>query len=160
MIKDKPLTTDLIGDKTVKTDEKIEFFGQVDELSAFIMEFTHFIKDNSVKEHLKATVKTLSAIMAEVAGGKGCVDQTTVQELTDLANDYLEKSGGFTSFCLPGETLLGAKAHILRTVTRRTERAYAKVYEKYGGSNCIFEYLNKLSTYFYALAKILDSQDQ
>lgn len=160
MIKDKPLTTDLIGDKTVKTDEKIEFFGQVDELSAFIMEFTHFIQDNSVKEHLKATVKTLSAIMAEVAGGKGCVDQTTVQELTDLANDYLEKSGGFTSFCLPGETLLGAKAHILRTVTRRTERAYAKVYEKYGGSNCIFEYLNKLSTYFYALAKILDSQDQ
>ena len=34
MIKDKPLTTDLVGDKTLKTDEKIEFFGQVDELSA------------------------------------------------------------------------------------------------------------------------------
>ena len=158
MIKDKPLTTDLIGDKTVKTDEKIEFFGQVDELSSFIMEFTHYVQDVSVKEYLKTIVKTLSGMMAEVAGGKTCIDQTVVKELTDIVSDYLEKSGGFNSFCLPGETLLGAKAHILRTIARRTERAYARVYQKYGGSNCIFEYLNKLSTYFYALAKQLDSQ--
>ena len=159
MIKDKPLTTDLIGDKTVKTDEKIEFFGQVDELSAFIMEFTHYLKDNTEIEFLRKIVKTLSVIMGEVAGGKGCIDQATVQELTNRSNDYLEKSGGFNSFCLPGETLLGAKAHVLRTITRRAERSYAKVYEKYGGSNCVFEYLNKLSTYFYALAKQLDIQN-
>ncbi len=158
MIKDKPLTTDLIGDKTIKTDEKIEFFGQADELSALIMEFTHYIEDKTLINQLRKTVNLLSVMMAEVAGGFGHIGELHVTELTELSNEYMEKAGKFTAFCLPGETLLGAKAHVLRTVTRRVERAYAKAYEKYGGSNCIFEYLNKLSTFFYAVAKIYDNE--
>ena len=160
MIKDKPLTTDLIGDKTVKTDEKIEFFGCADELSALIMEFTHYIKDQTLVNHLRKIVNLLSVMMGEVAGGYGHIGELHVNELTALCDEYSAKTGGFTSFCLPGETLLGAKAHVLRTVTRRVERAYAKVYEKYGGSNCIFEYLNKLSTFFFAIARIFDCQEE
>lgn len=159
MIKDKPLSTDLIGDKTLKTDEKIEFFGQADELSALIMEFTHYIKDQALINNLRKTVNLLSVMMGEVAGGYGHIGELHVNELTELANEYQEKTGGFTSFCLPGETLLGAKAHVLRTVTRRVERSYARVYEKYGGSNYIFEYLNKLSTFFFAIAKIYDCEN-
>ena len=71
---------------------------------------------------------------------------------------YGEKAGVFKEFVLPGKTLKGAKAHILRTVTRRCERAYAIVYEKYGGSEIIFEYLNKLSTLFYHIARIYDEK--
>ena len=156
MIKEKPLTTDLIGDKTVKTDEKIEFFGCADELSAFIMEFTHHIEDTTLINNLRKIVNLLSVMMGEVAGGFGHIGELHVNELIELINKYQEKTGGFTGFTLPGETLLGAKAHVLRTVTRRVERAYAKVYEKYGGSNYIFEYLNKLSTFFFVVAKTYD----
>ena len=53
---------------------------------------------------------------------------------------------------------MGAKAHVLRTVTRRIERAYASVYEKFGGSEIIFEYLNKLSSLFFALARVYDEK--
>ena len=158
MIKKEPLPTDLIGDKTVKTDERINFFGEIDELSAFIMEFTHYIDDEKLKMELRKIVKVLSICLAETAGGMGKVGELYLVELLELVKEYEEKTGAFRGFVLPGETLLGAKAHILRTITRRAERAYAKVYEIYGGSEIIFQYLNRLSTFFFALARTFDEK--
>ena len=158
MIKNQPLKTDLIGDKTLKTDEKINFFGEVDELSAFIMEFTHYTEDEGLNERLIQIVKTLSQILAEVAGSRNKVTEESLSTLLALCTEYGEKAGVFKQFVLPGKTLKGAKAHILRTVTRRCERAYAQVYEKYGGSELIFEYINKLSSLFYHIARIYDEQ--
>lgn len=159
MMKEQPLNTDLIGDKTLKTDEKINFFGEVDELSAFIMEFTHYSENETLNIQLIEIVKTLSQILGEVAGSKNKVGETELNTLLDLCAYYGEKAGVFKRFVLPGKTLKGAKAHVLRTITRRCERAYAKVYEKYGGSALIFEYLNKLSTLFYHIARIYDEKE-
>ena len=158
MIKSQPLNTDLIGDKTLKTDEKINFFGEVDELSAWIMEFTHYTENEELNARLIEIVKTLSKILAEVAGSKNTVTEDALANLLKDCSYYGEKAGVFKQFVLPGKTLKGAKAHILRTVTRRCERAYANVYEKYGGSEIIFEYLNKLSTLFYHIARIYDEK--
>lgn len=157
-MKKQPLTTDLVGDKTLKTDEKIEFFGQVDELSAFIMEFSHHVEDKKLQMELRKIVNILSVMLAEVAGGLGHVGEMHLNELIELVNEYNEKAGPFKGFVLPGETHMGAKAHIVRTVTRRAERAYAGVYEKYSGSEIIFEYLNKLSSLFFAIARIYDEK--
>ncbi len=158
MIKKEPLKTDLIGDKTLKTDEKINFFGEVDELSAFIMEFTHYSQNEELNAELIDIVKTLSIILGEVAGSENKITTFTLQKLLSLSKFYKEKAGGFKEFVLPGNTLKGAKAHVLRTVTRRCERAYANVYEKYGGSELIFEYLNKLSTLFFYIACDFDNE--
>ena len=157
-MKKQPLTTDLVGDKTLKTDEKIEFFGQVDELSAFIMEFTHHVEDKKLEMELRKIVNILSVMLAEIAGGYGHVGEMHLNELVELVNEYNEKAGAFKGFVLPGETPLGAKAHVVRTVCRRAERAYARVYEKYKTSEIIFEYLNKLSSLFFAIARIYDEK--
>ncbi len=155
-MKNQPLVTDLVGDKTLKTDEKIEFFGQIDELSAFIMEFIHYADDKILEMQLKKIVNVLSVASGEIAGGYGHVGELHLNELNELLNEYNEKVGPFKGFILPGETLKGAKVHILRTICRRVERAYAKVYEKYQTSLIIFEYLNKLSSLFFALARTYD----
>ena len=157
-MKKQPLTTDLVGDKTLKTDEKIEFFGQVDELSAYIMEFSHHVEDKKLQMEFRKIVNILSIMLAEVAGGLGHVGEMHLNELVELVNEYNEKAGPFKGFVVPGETHMGAKAHIVRTVTRRAERAYARVYEKYSGSEIIFEYLNKLSSLFFAIARIYDEK--
>lgn len=156
MVKKNPLETDLIGEKTIKTNEKINFFGQLDEASAFIMEFYHHVEDANLKVQLKNIVKTLSIAMAETAGGKAKLQEESLFELNGLVKDYKEKAGPFNGFTIPGETLLSAKAHVVRTVIRRAERSYALVYETNGGSNIIFEYLNKLSTLFYYIARIYE----
>ena len=156
MIKKQPLTTDLVGEKTLKTDEKIEFFGQVDELCACIMEFIHYFDDAKLENELRKIVKLLSVMLAEIAGGYGHIGEMHLSELIEVVNEYNEKAGAFKGFVLQGETLLGAKAHVVRTVCRRAERAYARVYEKYKTSEIIFEYLNKLSSLFFAIARIYD----
>lgn len=158
MLKENPLTTDLVGDKTTKTDERVAFFGAVDELSAHIMELTHYIEDVPMQMELRKIVSMLSTMMAEVAGGFGHIGEKHLNELMEVVKKYEEQAGPFTSFVLPGTTLMGARVHVVRTVTRRAELAYAKVYEKYGGSGYIFEYLNKMSTLFYAIARIYDER--
>ena len=158
MLKENPLTTDLVGDKTTKTDERVAFFGAVDELSAHIMELTHYIEDVPMQMELRKIVSMLSTMMAEVAGGLGHIGEKHLNELMEVVKKYEEKAGPFTSFVLPGTTLMGARVHVVRTVTRRAELAYAKVYEKYGGSGYLFEYLNKMSTLFYAIARIYDER--
>ena len=110
MIKEQPLTTDLIGDKTLKTDNKIEFFGSVDELSAFIMEFIHHIDDKRLEMHLRKIVSLLSTMMGEVAGGFGHIGELHLSELLSVISDYESKVGAFNGFCLPGETLLGLRS--------------------------------------------------
>ena len=156
MVKKNPLATDLIGEKTIKTNEKINFFGNLDEASAFIMDFYHIIEDNNLKEFLVNVVENLSIAMAETAGGKIKLEEEKLIKLQKIVNEYNNKIGAFNGFILPGTTPIGAKAHIVRTVVRRAERAYAKVYENYGGSKVIFEYLNKLSTLFYLIARNYD----
>ena len=158
MLKENPLTTDLVGDKTTKTAERVAFFGAVDELSAHIMELTHYIEDVPMQMELRKIVSMLSTMMAEVAGGLGHIGEKHLNELMEVVKKYEEQAGPFTSFVLPGTTLMGARVHVVRTVTRRAELAYAKVYEKYGGSGYIFEYLNKMSTLFYAIARIYDER--
>lgn len=156
MVKEQPLPTALVGGETVKTDERIEFFGSVDELSAHIMELTHYVQDVKLEMELRKIVSLLSTMMAEVAGGYGHIGEKHLEELMEVVDEYNEKAGPFNCFVLPGTTLMGARVHIVRTITRRAERAYAAVYEKYGGSKYIFEYLNKMSTLFYAIARIYD----
>jgi len=158
VIKKEPLTTDLVKGKILKTDERIEFFGQVDELSSFIMEFIHYVEDKKLEMELRKIVKTLSIVLAEVAGGYGHIGELHLNELHEQVVYYEGLVGPFKEFVLPGETLLGAKCHIIRTVTRRAERAYAVVYEKFGGSELIFAYLNELSKLFFAVARNYDEK--
>lgn len=157
-MKAEPLKTDLIGDKTLKTDERIEFFGEVDELQANIMLVVHYVEDIKMQMELRKISSLLSTMMGEVAGGYGHIGEMHLNELLELIAKYEESVGHFNGFILPGTTLMGARFHVLRTITRRAERAYARVFEKYGGSEYIFEYLNKMSTLFYAIARNFDEK--
>lgn len=151
-MKDKPLETALVGGITTKCDERIEFFGETDTVSSYIMELIHHLNDQDLVDALKDIVKELSNIMAIVAGVKKEFEKEKILKILELIKKYKSSGIVLKEFVLPGQTLLSAKIHIVRTHVRTCERRYAKVYEKYGGQENIFEYLNKLSTLFYELA--------
>jgi len=110
------------------------------------------IDDNTIKEELVIIVKELSTIMGEIAGGKSKLQEASLINLVNIIKKYEENNGIITEFVLPGQNLLSSRIHITRCVARRCELTYAKVYNEYKTSELIFEYLNKLSTLFYALA--------
>lgn len=151
-IKENPLVTDLVGEKTTKLDNRVIFFGVCDELSCHIMEIKNMIDDDEIKQELLIIVKELSTVMGEIAGGKTKLLENSLINLISLVKKYEENNGIITEFILPGQNLLSSRIHITRCVARRCELQYAKVYNEYQTSKIIFEYLNKLSTLFYALA--------
>lgn len=156
ILKENPLVTALVHGKTTKTDERVICNGKIDILSSYIMRLTHLINDIDIKNELIEIVKNLSFIMGVIAGTGKDLDINKLEEIIMLCEKHT-KTKTF-KFVLPGQTLLSSEIHIVRTITRDCELSYAKVYEKYGGSDIIFEYFNKLSTYFYALA--LEQEDE
>ena len=152
LVKENPLVTDLVGQKTTKLDNRVVFFGECDELSCHIMEIRCMIDDEQIKEELLTIVKELSIIMGEIALGKCKLQEESLFWLKQLIKKYEENNGIITEFVLPGQNLLSSRIHITRCVARRCELTYAKVYDQYKTSLIIFEYLNKLSTLFYDLA--------
>lgn len=159
-MKSKMLETALVGSMTTKTDERINFFGVADELSTFIMELRHHLKSEEMKMELIDIVNKLYLMMGVVAGGENKFGENELNSLLRLNKKYEVFTGKLTEFVLPGLDYVSAKIHIVRTITRRTELAYAKVYDKYGGNDYIFEYLNKLSTLFYNLALLFEHNIQ
>ena len=158
-LKENPLVTDLIGQKTTKLDSRVIFFGTCDELSCHIMNIRCMIDDAVLKEELENIVKTLSAIMGEVAGSKNKVQEESLEYVLGLVKKYEVNFGIVTNFVLPGQTKKACAIHITRCVARRAELAYAKVYAEHHTSDIIFEYLNKLSTLFYNIALKYEGQE-
>lgn len=162
--KENPLLTSLVGDVTSKTDKRIEFFGVCDELGCHLMKVRNLIQGYrdatekfEVEDDLLWLVKTLSTIMSEVAGSKVALEEKELERLYERMESLNVK---FEKFTLPGETLLSSDIHIARCVSRRCELAYARLWEEDTEhkftSKIVFQFLNKISTYLYNLARYFE----
>jgi len=151
-LKENPLITDLVGEKTTKLSSKVTFFGKVDLLSCHLMEVRCYIDNEEQKDDLLNIVKTLSIIMGEVAGGKTKLELLDLESLLKINKKYEVNNGIVTKFVLPGQNKVSSMIHITRCVAREAELEYAKVYEEGFKNDLIFEYLNKMSTLLYNLA--------
>ena len=151
LLKDNPLITDLVGEKTTKLDSRVAFFGECDELSCRLMEIRCMIDEEKIKDSLLNIVNDLMIIMAEVAKGKSTLSMESLDWLIALNKEYEENNGVVVEFVLPGQNLVSSRIHITRCIARKVELAYAKVYSEYKTSEIIFEYLNKLSLLLYNL---------
>ena len=152
ILKENPLVTALVGKTTTKLDSRIAFFGKTDELSCHLMKVRALVQENELTEELVTIVSTLSSIMGEVAGSKFRLSEKEVEWMIDLVKKYQENDGILTKFVIPGQNVVSADIHIARCKVRDAELAYAKVYSEHGGSDYVFEYLNKLSTLMFAVA--------
>ena len=74
------------------------------------------------------------------------------QEVDSIMKELPEAQG----FILPGGTCEAAQAHICRTVCRRAERRIVALAQEATVSPEIQEYINRLSDYFFVLAKKLN----
>ena len=81
------------------------------------------------------------------------VDVATLEHAIDAAEEGLP---GWRGFILPGGTRAASLAHVCRTVCRRAERAIYRVAEEAEVDATLLRYVNRLSDYFFALAKQLN----
>ncbi len=150
------------GARVSKSSPIFECLGQLDELNTI----TGWAKGSCPKDFIlqgKAGAELLHevqdhlfTIQAEVAGAQKSVPQQSVEVLSHLINEIEKELPEIKSFLVPGGTEFAARLDIARAVSRRTERRLVTLHES--GERVVSEssraYANRLSSLFYALARL------
>jgi cob(I)alamin adenosyltransferase len=168
-------TTALFGGTRVKKyNLRIDSYGTVDELNAYI----GLIKDqnihNSVKESLlkiQNELFTLGAMLAtppEKETLKSGQERLNIPKIDDKSIQFLENEidkmetelPQMTHFILPGGHQAVSFCHVARCVCRRAERLCVALNDEQTINSDILKYLNRLSDYLFVLARKLSKDLQ
>jgi len=148
------------GQKISKGDLRIESYGTIDELNAFIGAARQTILDQHADHeglqslgmellrvqhelfNLGSVLATLPEDVVEQMPRVTQVDIDALEASIDRCNDDL---ASLRSFVLPGGSRLNADLHIARTVCRRAERLIVRLAEAAEVEGDAIAYVNRLS---------------
>lgn len=147
------------GQRVSKSTERIEAYGNVDELNSFVGLATSFEISEKGSEYLDRVQELLFILGADLAtppSSKTRIDRISENDIRFLekAIDELEEDlETLKNFILPGGSQAGATLHVARTVCRRAERS-AVACQKVDdiSDNCI-KFLNRLSDFLFVIAR-------
>ena len=171
---DRGKTSLFSGQRVNKSDRRIAAYGDVDELNSFLGALVAGLSEKNPDladslQQIQADLFQLSAILA-ITPDSPAMDslaEITDSQITDLeqAIDQLDaKLPNLRGFILPGGHQTSVWAHICRTVCRRAERHVSRISDEYveGQAARQFQmtlvYLNRLSDYFFVLARLLNKE--
>lgn len=159
---DKGSTTLLGGSKVPKYHQRIEAYGTLDELNSFI----GLVRDHTSIEHVRTFLKKIqdevftleSRLAAETEEATKMLPNISEKNITEMENeiDRMENElPPLKNFILPGGHPAVSYSHVARTITRRAERTTLRLAEEIEVNTLIIQYLNRLSDYFFVLARYL-----
>lgn len=147
--------TGLFGTKerVSKDHPLLEALGSVDELNSLVGLCKAYVHEHNERttDELEQVQEVLFIAQAQLAGSAMCVTSKHVDALEASINAIETTIVKPTSFVVPGATILSALFDFARTVTRRIERTVVRAH--LGDSTELKAYLNRLSSFFYALAR-------
>jgi cob(I)alamin adenosyltransferase len=89
-------------------------------------------------------------------------DEELTGELENEIDRMTRDLPPLTKFVLPGGDEGSSRAHLCRTMARDVERSYVALVKQTAGyelGECTLPYLNRLSDYFFTLARTLSSKE-
>lgn len=166
---DKGETSLFGGTRVKKYNLRIEAYGTIDELNAYIgLIRDQKIDSKSIKTLLiiQSNLFTLGAMLAtppskeKLKSGKDRlqipkIENTEIQLLEDEIDFMNTTLKPMTNFILPGGNTVVSFCHIARCICRRAERITVELNEKEVVNENILTYLNRLSDYLFVLARKL-----
>lgn len=155
--------TELVGKKNVpKSDLRIQLLGDLDELASYVGLVKSKINEEIIVGALEQVQSDLHVVMAGVAEPntmKHRLNETQLQHLEEEMARVSELVKLPDGFVLSGKNTLSAELDVTRAVARRAERSLSSVTVKFGTDRIAKKYLNRLSDYFYLLARYAESTD-
>ena len=143
------------GTKVSKDDIRVETYGTIDELNAFVGFLSSYVDEPFLQEIQRKLFKIGGYFADEIAN----VSEITVDEISALeeAIDSFESQlEPLHSFILPRGNHAVGLCHVCRTICRRAERRMITLRSTLGIEIDLapFIYINRLSDYFFVLARI------
>ena len=143
------------GTRVSKSDPRIDAYGTVDELNAFIGAARASSPPSSVDTQLAAVQSDLFDVGAQLASPGSSrftgVDVARITALEDAIDEMERELPQLTSFILPGGSMPAAQLHVARTVCRRAERLVVMLGDS--STATAITYLNRLSDYLFVAAR-------
>ena len=162
---DKGKTSLIGGERVAKTDERVEAYGSVDELTAFLALLGDSMTEKDAEDEYIADIHRINAILMSVEtllavgeGGHGKVKPISEENIGWLErriDDLQSKIVPITNFTIPGGCAVVSMCHVCRTVCRRAERAAIRASQSHDIDASALIFLNRLSDYLYALGRML-----
>lgn len=158
---DKGTTALVGGTRVAKTHIRLDAYGTVDELNSFVGFLACTIKESDILDmlsfiqHKLFTVGSYLATETESVSPKAAsiITENNIKHI-ELEMDKIDSElPPIREFILPGGCESAARAHICRSVCRRAERLIYKVKETYPVEENILIFVNRLSDYFFLLAR-------
>lgn len=156
-------TTSLAGGRRVaKHDIRIEAYGAVDELIAWIGLLRSEAADENRKELLLYIQDQLMISAAALAWDPQRPEPPTILPDPDCITVLEKEIDGMetnlpslSSFILPGGSVAASHCHIARCVCRRAERAVLRLNQKEETPETVRKFLNRLSDFLFVLSRVI-----
>ena len=152
------------GHRLSKANLRVESYGTVDELNAFVGLLRDHVDRATLQQELLTQQNHLFALGAALADdrpGKAYRLPTTAAAELEAAMDRMDDElPKMTHFILPGGSPVISYAHVCRTICRRAERRVVELGQTVELDNSLVIYLNRLSDYFFVLSRYLARIDE
>lgn len=161
------------GARVSKGDERIDLYGDVDELMSHMGVVTANLETNEKYKSFPDIVEqlqTIQSLLFDLGSNLACeVENRAKYKLPQVEQvhiDFLEKKMDdmdtalpkMNFFILPGGDVCAAHLHVCRTVCRRIERSMVRFDEDHKNDLPKFGtmFLNRLSDYFFIVSRYLN----
>lgn len=141
-----------------KDSLRVWAIGSVDEINSFLGICITLCEDKKLLAKLEKVQRDLFTVGSSLAGAKLPFSIAKVNFLEREIDAMEEQLPVLKNFILPGGVPLAAHLQFVRALTRRAERrvvAYNKIETV---KPTVMQYLNRLSDYFFVLARYVNSQ--
>jgi cob(I)alamin adenosyltransferase len=157
------------GGRVAKDHARVEAYGDVDELNAFIGQARSAVMMPRIDEVLAPIQRDLFAIGALLATPhpekheeqleKARLTDQRIAQLEQAIDDAEEELDPLKAFILPGGTAKAAALHVARTVCRRAERKIITL-QRSGEPvpQVVIVYINRLSDLLFVLARVANKR--
>ncbi len=159
---DKGETSLYDGKRIKKDDIRVECYGTIDELNAFLGHAKNYIEDAEIREIIFRIQRELFNVAGELATYNGKdfperIGSGHIEALEKTIDVYTAKIEDIGKFIIPGTNKASSSLHIARTVCRRAERRILTLCETEDISQELLKYINRLSDTIYMIARYLES---
>ena len=147
------------GERVSKNSPRVHAMGSIDKLNS-IIGWARTLTSKDTFDILGLVQQDLFNMGGEIAipdVEMNLLDESRVGWLDSLTDHYNEKLPPLNEFILPGGNELSSRLHISRTECREAERNLIALSEDEFVSSTHKKYLNRLSDFFFVLARAVSS---
>jgi cob(I)alamin adenosyltransferase len=164
---DKGETSLVSGNRISKSNDRIDLYGEVDELNSFIGSACSELKNKSIDTDLYDYLQRIQSRLFDLGSNLACeaelatkyklpqIDQSEILKMENYIDLLNAKIEPLKHFILPGGEEIASRLHICRTVCRRVERSlvgFSRTNESQIPMYSI-EFINRLSDFLFIASR-------